>query len=304
MNILIVGLVKNPQLKRIQEEGGKRGHVVEGCYVSELVIDTSPKLFEPSLRGKSFDKYDLVYFWALGKRRWEWYLAAEYLNKTKGIIVVNKNTIDRSFNYSTTPTLSYLKQFEEKLPFPRSTVVFSYKSVDSVIENFKFPVILKTSTGHQGKGVFLAKSKEELVKLLKDNKDKSPSFIIREFIPNDGDIRVFCVGYKSIGAMKRSSVKKGEFRSNISLGGRGSKYDLEKYPEVKRLAEKAAEITRTEIAGVDIMLHKKTGDAYILEVNPGPQFTGLEKYTGTNAALEIVKYFESLYKKEGSEPAS
>lgn len=296
MRILIVGLVKNAQLKRVQNEGEKRGHQVDGCYVSELTIHAEKDVFEPKLRNRHFKDYDLIYFWALGARRWEWYLAAEYLNKKEKTIIVNKNTIDPSFNYSTTPILSYLLQVENKLPFPKSTLIFSPNSVDNVITNYEFPVIVKASVSHQGKGVFKAGNKAELIRILKDNKELSHAFIIREFIENDGDIRVFTVGYRAIGAMKRIPPK-GDFRSNISVGGKGEIFELEKYPKVKELAEKAAEVTKTEIAGVDVILDKNSGDPYILEVNPGPQFTGLEKYTQTNAALEIVKYFESLYNK-------
>lgn len=302
MKILIVGLTRNPQFLRIVEEGKKRGHYVEGCYVSELTVFSDSSSFTPTLRGKSFEGYDLIYFWALGKRRWEWYAAVDFINKqslllrnkTYGIIIVNKVVIDPAENYSPTPLISFWKQYENKLPFPASALLFSSKSVVEVIDKFKFPVIVKGSTTHKGKGVFLANSQEEIEKIIKENKELSPSFIIREFIPNDGDIRVFTVGYRAIGAMKRIP-KEGDFRSNISLGGRGENFDLSLRDDVRQLAEKVSEVTKTEIAGVDIILHKETGKPYILEVNPGPQFTGFEKYTGINAALEIVKYFEELY---------
>jgi len=294
MKILIVGLTRNPQFLRIVEEGKKRGNEVIGCYVSELTVFSDTSTFSPILRGKSFEEYDLIYFWALGKRRWEWYAAADYISMTYGTIIVNKVVIDPTENYSPTPLISFRKQVENKLPFPASVLIFSEKSVRSVIDKFIFPVIVKGSTTHKGKGVFLANSIDAVEKVIKENKEISPSFIIREFIPNDGDIRVFTVGYRAIGAMKRIPPE-GDFRSNISLGGRGENFDLERYPEVKILAEKAAEITGTEIAGVDIILHKETGNPYILEINPGPQFTGFEKYTGVNAAGEIVKYFEELY---------
>ncbi len=293
MKILIVGLVKNPQLKRVQDEGEKRGHQVDGCYVTELTIHAEKGIFEPKLRNRLFKGYDLIYFWALGQRRWEWYLAAGYLNKKYKTKIVNKNTIDPSYNYSTTPALSFLKQVKNNLPFPKSTLVLSPKSIDAVIKKYQFPVIVKIAASHQGKGVFMAKSKDEVIDIIKQNKELYHAFIIREYIPNDGDIRVFTVGYKAIGAMKRIPPE-GDFRSNISIGGKGENFDLEKYPKVRDLAEKGAKVTQTEIAGVDVILDKKTADAYILEVNPGPQFTGLEKYTNTNAALEIIKYFEKL----------
>ncbi|MCH7640906.1 ATP-grasp domain-containing protein, partial [Patescibacteria group bacterium] len=250
MKILIVGLVNNPQFKRVREEANSRGHTVDGCYASELVIYSTHETFEPTLRGRKLEDYDLIYLWTVGKRRWEWYVAVEYLNTRFGTLIVNKVVIDSKSNYSPTPALSYLKQFENKLPFPASAVVFSHKSVESVEEKFKFPVIVKSSTAHKGKGVFKADNADELRHIIKENKDISPAFIIRELIPNDGDIRVFCVGYKAIGAMKRTP-KKGEFRSNISLGGKGEKFDLQSAKGVKELAEKAAEVTGIEIAGVD-----------------------------------------------------
>ena len=293
MKFLVAGLVKSPQLARIVEEGEKRGHTIEGCYAAELTIYTDGGEFTPTLRGRSFEEYDLIYVWTVGKRRWEWYTAMLYVNEKYGTKIINAKVIDPAYNYYLSPAIDYLKQQKEGLPFPASAVIFSAKSVDSVIDRFSFPLILKTAVGRQGKGVFKVDTKEELVEKVKGLSEVSPSFVIREFIPNDGDIRVFTVGYKAIGAMKRTPSTKEEFRSNISQGGVGSEYDLKSNPKVQEIAEKLSKLTRTEIAGVDVMLHSETGDPYILEVNPGPQFTGLEKFTSTNAALEIVKYFET-----------
>src|SRR3989344_1980379 len=296
MKILIVGLVKNPQLLRVKEEGKKEGHYVDGCYVSDLIIKASTGGFEVSLKTKDQElkDYDLIYLWSVGKRRWDWYVACQFLNKKYGIVIVNKKVIDPEYNYYLASSSDYLKQTENNLPYPRSAVIFSEKSIDKIIEDFEFPLIVKIGEGRQGKGVFKVDSKEDLFVKTKELLVANPSVIIREFIPNDGDIRIFTVGYKAIGAMKRTPTKKGEFRSNISQGGKGEKFDLESYPEVKEIAESLSKVTKTEIAGVDIMIDKNTGKPYILEINPGPQFTGLEKYTGVNAALEIIKYFEKL----------
>ncbi len=296
MKILIVGLVKNNQLIRLQEEGEKRGHKVEGCYTNELIIETGSDFFNPTLRGKTLKNYDLIYLWSAGKRRWEWYTACLFLNKTRKTKIVNYKAIDPSYNFYLTPAIDYLKQTENSLPFPYSAVLFDSKSINYVINSFSFPLIIKVSEGRQGKGVFKADNLEELKTIAKDLEGVSPSFVIREFIPNDGDIRVFTVGYKAIGAMKRIPTREGEFRSNISQGGRGELFDLNLYPEIRNIAERTSEVMKTEIAGVDIMINKETGKPYILEINPGPQFTGFERYTGVNVALEIIKYFEKIVK--------
>lgn len=303
MKILVVGLVNNPQLFRVKEEAGKRGHSVDGCYTSDLIIKASNDSFEVSLKNSSsrstdhrppITDFDLIYLWSVGKKRWEWYMASYYLNSTQDTTIVNSKVVDDSYKLYLTPAMNYFKQFRESLPFPKTVVIFNTKALPEVVKGFEFPVIIKTSQGRQGRGVFKADNLEELTNKVREMETTGESIILREFIPNDGDIRVFTVGYKAIGAMKRTSGREGEFRSNISQGGTGENYDLSKNLEIKKIAEKLSKITRTEIAGVDIMLNKNTGKPYILEINPGPQFTGFEKYTGINAAEAIIKYLETL----------
>ncbi len=297
MKILIVGLVANSQLKRLQEEGEKRGHQIDGCLSADLIIKAGPNQFKILLKDKNILDYNLVYLWAFAKRRWEWSLAAQYLNQRHQIKIVNQKVITLDYRYYLTPASDYLQQTENGLRYPKSVFLFSSSQVDEVVNDFEFPLILKISGSRQGKGVFKIDSLDELKKTLKKFeervKNQASAFVIREYLPNEGDIRVFTVGFKAIGAMKRLP-KPGDFRSNISQGGSGSNFDLKKAPEVKQMAEKISQLTRTEIAGVDIMIHQETKQPYVLEINPGPQFTGLEKYTPTNVALEIIKYFENL----------
>lgn len=301
MKILLVGLVKNPQLLRLQEEAKALGHSIDGCYASDLIINASPNRFEPLIKNKDISSYQLIYLWTVGKRRYEWYVAVNYAAKKYGTIIVNKKVIDPTYQYYLSSASEYEKQTENELNYPVSAVIFNYAGFEAVRDQFRFPLIIKTSTSRQGRGVFKVNSPEELKRVIKENKDASPAFIVRQFIENDGDIRIFTVGHKAIGAMKRIP-KTDDFRSNISQGGTGGNFDLSKNPEIKNMAEKLSQLTRTEIAGVDIMLEKNTGKPYILEINPGPQFTGFEKYTGANAAAAIIHYFESISQKHRRRP--
>ena len=63
---------------------------------------------------------------------------------------------------------------------------------------------------------------------------------------------------------------------------------------MKEIAETLSRLNQNQIAGVDIIINQETSEPYILEINAGPQFRGLEEYTNVNAALEIIKYFETL----------
>lgn len=293
MKILLVGLKNNPQVDRVREEGEKRGHIVDAVLSSELYINASVDHFEPKLIDKDLASYDLVYLWAATKRRWEWYATALYLNQHHNTKIVNNKIIDPSYHYYLTSVMDYWKLQKEGLLFPKTTVLYTSKAIDAVISDFDMPAILRGMPGRKGKTVAKVSSKQEMEAKMEELKDVCTAFSLREFVPNDGDIRVFVIDYKAFAAMKRTP-KEGDFRSNISQGGSGAVFDLEAQPEIRKIAERAAELTQTEIAGVDIMIHSETGKPYILEINPGPQFTGLEEFTGVNAAGEIIRYFEKV----------
>lgn len=295
MKILVVGLVENPQMDRLWEEGYKRGHNIVGCYTSELTVFADNGEFKPSLRGKNINNFDLIYLWVIGKRRWEWILVCKFLYEKYKTIIVNKVNVTKEFNPSVISDLLLLAK--EGIAFPKSSVILSEKSIESQISEFTFPAIVKSGTSRQGKDVYKVGSLKELTEIVKKIGEKKDPIVIREFIPNEGDIRVFTVGGKAVSAMRRIP-REGEFRSNISLGARGKRFDLEKYPDVKKIAENASNALGLEIAGVDVMIHKETRKPYVLEVNSGPQFLGIEKYTKANIALEIIKYFEGLYAKK------
>lgn len=295
MKILLPGIVKAYQAERLRVEGEKRGHTVEGCYAQELVLRVDNAAFVPEVFGKKLSEYDLMCLY-VGKRRWEWYLAAYYLSKIYGTVVVNNCVVSPTPYSYLSPAASYLKQTETGLPFPKSAVLYSVGAFDFVSADFSYPFVVKPAWARKGKGVELVRNRKEFeaaARAAMIANPASPAYVVREYIPNDGDLRIFTVGYKAIAAMRRIPHP-GDFRSNISQGGRGELFDLSLNPEIVGVAERLSSEMKIEIAGVDIIIHRETGKPYILEINPSPQFEGLEKYTGVNAAGAIIKYFESL----------
>lgn len=293
MKILVVGLIKGSQIQRFKEEAEKLGHTVEGCYSSDLIIKSNGKTFEALIKDTPLTDYDVIYLCAgvESKFRYEWFVASDYLVNHSKTKVVNRIVIDQKFKYYPVQSWFYLRQFENLIASPKTYTIYKDKSLRAVSSDLGYPMIIKLSETHQGKGIFLVKNEDEARKVIKNNKGKA--FLLRKFIPNDGDIRVFTVGFKAIGAMKRIASTN-DFRSNISQGGTGEVFDLEKNPEIRAMAEKSARATGIEIAGVDIMIGKEDKKPYLLEVNTGPQFKGLEKYTKVNVAGEVIKYFASL----------
>ena len=80
-----------------------------------------------------------------------------------------------------------------------------------------FPVVVKSSYGSMGKGVYLAKDKAEL-RALADELASVPHLFQRFVSESAGrDLRVIVVGGKTVGGMLRSSET--DFRSNVGAGG-------------------------------------------------------------------------------------
>ena len=299
MKILIVGILnQNKHFLRIKEEGEKRGHVIEGCFVSDLIVAFNDKRTDIYLKSKRrLSDFDIIYLWTLGKRRWEWQVAAKIVAKTNpNIRFINSSFVNFS-DLSFTPCAIYpiQVQAENSLLYPRTALFYNTKALPDFLADFEYPVIVKFANSSQGRGVFKADSKEELLSLVGDMQKTKEPILLRQFIPNDGDFRIITLGYKAIGAMKRIPVP-GNYKANISQGATAKAVDLGKCHEIVEIAERLSKLTKIEIAGVDIVLDKETGKPYILEINPGPQFLGMEKYTGFNIARAIINYFEQLEK--------
>ena len=115
-------------------------------------------------------------------------------------------------------------------------------------------------------------------------------FLIQPYYNTDHDMRVFVFGNKVHGIVKRS--KNGQVVSNLSSGGIGTEGHLPE--DALKLCIKAAEVSRVEIAGVDIMMDND-GVYRILEVNSMPQFVKFEEILNKNLAEKIVDYCEDKY---------
>lgn len=156
--------------------------------------------------------------------------------------------------------------------------------LNKVIDEIGFPIIVKEAYGSFGEQVYLANDKESLNKIVDSLGYKD--FLLQEFIASSKgrDIRINVVGDKAIVSMLREN--KNDFRSNISSGGTGTKFDPK--PEYLDLAVKASKALGLDFAGVDVLFGKD--GPIICEVNSNPQFASTLKATGINLADYIAEY--------------
>ena len=157
--------------------------------------------------------------------------------------------------------------------------------VNNVIKEIGLPLVIKEAYGSFGEQVYLAKSLEEVNKIIDQIGYKD--FLMQEYIASSKgrDIRINIVGNKAIVSMLREN--KNDFRSNISNGGTGSKFEPK--PEYLELAVKASKALGLDFAGVDVMFGPNN-EPIICEVNSNPQFASTLRYTGVNLAEVIADY--------------
>jgi ribosomal protein S6--L-glutamate ligase len=155
------------------------------------------------------------------------------------------------------------------------------------------PLIIKLLQSAQGKGVVSAETDKAAESVINAFKSLQANILVQEFIKEAAgkDLRCFVVGGKVVASIERSAPK-GEFRSNIHMGGSAKKVKISQ--QERRLAIKAAKILNLAVAGVDIIRSNK--GPLILEVNSSPGLEGIETATGKDIANEMIVAIEKKLK--------
>lgn len=179
------------------------------------------------------------------------------------------------------------------LNVPRTMIVKGEENLKQALNKIGIPLVMKLLSGSGGQGVIFIDNEKTLESLINSMEHLNQVVIVQEYVPNAGeDIRSLVVGGRVIGAYKRVA-KPGEKRSNIKLGGRGEKIELDE--ELEKISIKSAKAIGSDICGVDIIEHD--GKYYVLEVNLNPGIRGMMNATGINIAKEIIDYIYDVVKK-------
>jgi len=180
-------------------------------------------------------------------------------------------------------TSIYLERY--KIPTPKTIVCENPNDAIEAFEELGGDIVLKPLYGSKGVGITRINDKGFAENVIYTLSQLNEIFYLQEFIEHyNRDIRILVLGDKAIAGMYRVSDN---WKTNIHAGARMEPLELTE--ELKNLAIKAAKITKTEIAGVDIV--ESENGLLVLEVNSIPGFTALQKVTELNLAEEIVSYF-------------
>lgn len=149
----------------------------------------------------------------------------------------------RCFNNSITNKIANDKWLTHELLRKENVQVIP--TFSSLEEIDTFPIVMKSVDGHGGQEVYLINKKEEVKQYQKQNR----RYVYQKYYPNDGDLRLYVLNKKVIGAVYRHN--KDSFKSNFSLGGEVEAYEPEK--EITDLATRIASLLDADYIGVDFI---------------------------------------------------
>lgn len=158
--------------------------------------------------------------------------------------------------------------------------------LDKFIELLGFPMIVKENHGSFGQQVYLAHDINELQMIV--SRAGAKGLLFQKFVASSfgRDVRINVVGGKVVASMLRYSDT-GDFRSNISNGGKMKPFEANAYQ--CDLAIRACNALGLDFAGVDV-LFGENDTPIICEVNSNPHFKSTLDCTGINMADHIMEH--------------
>lgn len=296
--ILVIAGGGTRHLEPFLAAGKRLGVSVSTASFSQMSCSSSDG-FVVRVSGEPVESFDVVYIRLVGRRLEDATVLANYA-KAHGTRIV-----DRIYQDSLLMPLTLAKSVETQrlieAGIPMSPTLFDRLSVlrekgDSFLG---FPFVIKSTSGKQGKEVWLPKTREELDNLiseLSEQEKKGKRFLAQKFIRASQRNRLFVVGERVIAGITRPTKWRKRFIEKVDGAyPEGKKELLAPLPKDDvELAIGAAKAVSLEIAGVDIIHEDKTGKPYVLEVNSAPRFEAVAKAAGINMEEEIVKYLAGL----------
>lgn len=252
-----------------------RSEAVLGTF-EELYFEIAGKQLALSFRQEDIRNFELVYFRRVGREYYPYagavaaclgFLGIKYLDRVFGSYGQLGATQDK--------LTSYIKLAAAGLPIIPSVFCFrsridEYRKI--IIDRLGTPLVAKEITLQRGEGVFLARNRAE-VRVPKRYKAED-QFLWQQFIRSEEEYRLLVLGGR-VGVWERKTrTDPAEFRSNVALGAREEFLPLENLPtDLTQIAVRAAATLDFDIAGVDVMREKDTGNWWLVEVNRGPGLT-------------------------------
>lgn len=273
---------KDPEVQVLSEVFKNRGYEVKYFIPSNVKVKIDNKQFQEQF--EKLDPYGALVRGFGAAATQKIFFRLDLLNAMEeyGLKLINSR---ESLEIASDKFLTSIYLDRHNIPTPKTIICENPNDALESFEELGKDIVLKPLYGSKGIGITRISDRGFAENVIYSLDQLNNIFYIQEFIKhNNRDIRVLVLGNKAIAGMYRVS---NNWKTNIHSGATMEPIELTE--DIKNLAIKAAKITKTEIAGVDIVESEK--GLLVLEVNSIPGFTALQKVSDTNLAEEIVSYF-------------
>jgi len=272
----------DPEVRVLSKEFKNRGYEVKYFIPSNVKVKIDNKQFQK--RFEMLDPYGALVRGFGAAATQKIFFRLDLLNAMEeyGLKLINSR---ESLEIASDKFLTSIYLDRHSIPTPKTIICENPNDAIGSFEELGRDIVLKPLYGSKGVGITRINDKGFAENIFYTLAQLNHIFYLQEFIEHSNrDIRVLVLGNKAIAGMYRVSDN---WKTNIHSGATMEPIELTK--EIKNLAIKAAKITKTEIAGVDIVESER--GLLVLEVNSIPGFTALQKVSDINLAEEIVSYF-------------
>ena len=282
LSMIITPNPDDPEIKKLTEELNKRGYKVNYLIPSTIKVKVNIDKFEKYFKDLEPKRALVRGFGSCATQKIFFRLDILRAIEEYGIRLINSR---EALELASDKFLTSLILEKNNIPTPKTIICEDPKEALDSFEELGNDVVLKPLFGSKGIGITRLNDKAFAENVIYSLGHLNEIFYLQEFIEHyNRDIRIFVIGDKAIAGMYRVS---NNWKTNVYAGAEVKPLELTK--ELKELAIKAAQVTKTEIAGVDI-LESEEG-YYVIEINSIPGFMALQKVTDINIPEQIITYF-------------
>ena len=272
----------DPEVQLLTNEFNKRGYEVQYFIPSTIKVKVNISKFEDQFINLEPRRILVRGFGANVTQKIFFRLDILRVIEEYGIRLINSRD---SLEIASDKFLTSVFLEKHNIPTPKTIICEDPHDALQMYEELGRDVIIKPLFGSKGIGISRLNDKGFAENVILTLGQLNAVFYLQEFIEHyNRDIRIFVIGNEAIAGMYRVSDN---WKTNVYAGAEVKPIELTS--ELKELAVKSARVTKTEIAGVDIL---ESGEGYyVIEVNSIPGFTALQKVTDINIPEKVISYF-------------
>lgn len=289
MNVGVFGTADSWYVQTLCAVGEARGHAVSRLEFSKVVARVGAARLELRYNEIDLTRLDAVLVRTMPPGSLEQvvsrmdllagleHLGVRVLNPPKAL----ECAVDK---YLTTQRLSLAG-----IPVPMTVACEDSDQAMTAFDEFGRDVVVKPLFGSEGRGILRVTEPELAWRVFRTIERLGAVLYVQQFVDGPGfDVRILLLDGLVLAAMKRTP-RPGEFRANISQHGTAAMH--QPTAEERSLAIRAAEVTGSVFAGVDLM-YGPSGRLYVIEVNAVPGWRGLQRTTGVMVPERLFEWLE------------